>query len=382
MDSYKSGTYCKENYDKEYEYQYFLPSLINKKVEFDVTDLMSMLEQANLLLGQLNAYSRLIPDVDYFIAMHVNSEAVSSSRIEGTRTGFDEALMKEAEIEPERRDDWQEVQNYIRAMNHAIEHLESLPVSERLIKNTHKILLSGARGANKNPGKLKALQNWIGGSGPQSAHFVPPHPKEMPMLLSDWEEFWYNKSLNLPALIKVGMSHYQFETIHPFADGNGRIGRLIMTLQLIERGIITKPVLYISSYFEKYRQEYYDALDRVRAHDDILHWLKFFLQAVIESADGSKKVFEDIVELRQQYERRVSTLGRKVPRAQKLLLELFSDPILDVNTVSDILDVRYDAANALVANFVELGILEEITGYSRNRLFRMSDYVNLFRELP
>jgi Fic family protein len=379
MNNFKAGTKIKHFWNKEYEYESFMPTTVNRPFVIKDQKVFFMLEEAIRLLGELNAYSKLIPDVDYFIEMHVRSEAVSSSKIEGTKTGMDEVLLPEEEIIPERRDDWQEVQNYIKAMNWAIEGLNEFPVSERLIKRTHEILLSGVRGEHRMPGKIRKSQNWIGGSTIRTAHFIPPHHSKIPELLSDWEKFWHNKTIDVPILIRIAIGHYQFETIHPFLDGNGRIGRLLITLQLIERCFISKPVLYLSNYFENNRQAYYDALDLVRQKDDLEQWIKFFLEGTITTAQKGKKTFEDILVLRKRYEDKIMTLGRKAPRARRLLLALFSKPIVNVNQASEIVGVNYDTANRLVKDFEDLKILEEITGYSRNRLFRMTDYVNLFK---
>jgi len=379
MNNFKAGIKIRNFLHKEYEYESFLPSNINRPFTIHDQSIFTMLEEATRLLGELHAYSRFVPDVDYFIQMHVRSEAVSSSKIEGTRTGIDEVLLPEEEIDPERRNDWKEVQNYIEAMNWAIEGLRVLPVSERLIKESHKILLSGVRGKYKMPGKIRISQNWIGGSTIRTAHFIPPHHESIPELLNDWEKFWHNKTINVPILIKIAIGHYQFETIHPFLDGNGRIGRLLITLQLIERDFISKPVLYISDYFEKNRQAYYDSLDIVRQKNDLEQWIKFFLEGVIVTARKGRMTFEAIIELRERYESKVMKLGRKAQRAQKLLLALFSKPVINVNETAEITGVNYASANNLVKDFEDLKILEEITGYSRNRLFKMTDYVNLFK---
>jgi len=379
MKEFKSGklTFCDKN--TTHQYEYFLPEPINRK--FDISNrVLLTLEEATRLIGELNAYGTLIPDVSFFIQMHVASEAVSSSKIEGTKTGMDEALLPAEEIDPEKRDDWQEVQNYILAMNHAIDNLSQLPVSTRLITETHRTLLSGVRGENKMPGEIRISQNWIGGASINTAHFVPPHHDKIADLLEDWEKFWHNTNSNIPILIKIAICHYQFETIHPFLDGNGRIGRLLILLQLLEREYLQNPVLYISDFFETHRQAYYDSLDRVRSHGDLEQWVLFFLEGVIETSKKSKKTFENIIQLRSSYDKKVTSLGKRAPRAQKLLVHLFSRPIVNVKEVEKYLDIQYAAANNLVSNLVEVGILHELTGHSRNRLFAMDDYIKLFRK--
>lgn len=380
MKNFISGKRVLVSPKEEFEYKSFLPSSINREFIVDDQSTILLLEEAIRLIGELNAYSRLIPDVDYFIQMHIKSEAISSSRIEGTRTEIDEILLPEEEIDPERRDDWREVRNYIDAMNWSIAELKQLPVSLRLVKESHGRLLAGVRGEHKLPGEIRTSQNWIGGSSIRTAHFIPPTHEELPQLLSDWEKFWHNTSISVPVLIKIAIMHYQFETIHPFLDGNGRIGRLLITLQLIERGFLSKPVLYISDYFEEHRQSYYDSLDRVRNDNDLEGWVRFFLEGVVMTCTKGKQKFENIIALRESYEHKISRLGRKVPRARKLLLHLFSQPIVSVKDVAEVLGITYRVANALVMDLVDLGILEEKTGYSRNRLFEMKDYVTLFRK--
>jgi len=380
MNKFIAGKFQKHDIGKDSEFQAFLPNSLFQGYEFQDKSTLLLLEEATRLLGEVNAYSRLIPDVEYFIKMHVKQEAVVSSRIEGTRTEIDEAVLPKEEIDPERRDEWQEVQNYVEGMNVGIKALQSLPISVRLLKEVHKILLSNGRGEEKLPGEIRKSQNWIGGSTLRTAHFVPPHHAHVDELLSDWEKFWHDKTGEMPVLIKVALMHYQFETIHPFLDGNGRVGRMFITLQLIERGFLDKPVLYISDYFEHFRQLYYDALDRVRAKDDWEPWVRFFLEGIIVTTKKGRKTFEDIVELRAIYELKLLKLGRKMPNANKLLVAMYSQPIMSVTDVQNTLGVTYHTANKLVADLVGLDILSEKTGYSRNRLFELKDYVTIFRK--
>lgn len=372
---YKAGSY-----KKQYGYQSFSPEPINHEWVISDAKLNHLLSEANRKMGELNAFSHLVPDVDFFIKMHIAKEATKSSRIEGTQTSIEEAIQNAEQIDPEKRDDWQEVHNYIEAMNEAILLLDKLPLSNRLLRLTHKKLLQGVRGKHKLPGEFRTSQNWIGGASLKDAYFIPPAPDEVPDLMSDLEKFLHNVEISIPHLICIGIAHYQFETIHPFLDGNGRLGRLFITLYLISNNIITKPVLYLSDFFEKNRQLYYDNLTFVRTKNEMLQWLTFFLVGVMETAQSSIDTFNTIITLRRDIEnRRIIQLGKKVPLAMELVKYLYSKPIADVNEIAGALAINISTAHRLVQDFEKQGILKEQTGYKRNRIFVFEDYLNLFK---
>ncbi len=374
IDHYKSG-----HYEKGLSYRYFVPARINDAWKWSSPGLGMLLERAVFRLGELNAFARLVPNIDMFIHLHVTKEAVESSRIEGTRTNMDEAMLPREEILPERRDDWQEVQNYTYAMNEALFNLEKLPLSGRLLRQTHARLMDGVRGEHKLPGEFRRSQNWIGGHSLADAAFIPPHDSLVPELMSDLEHFLHNDHTGLPALFRAAIAHYQFETIHPFLDGNGRIGRLLITLFLVSTGVLEKPLLYLSGYFEKDKNLYYDNLTRVRTQHDLKQWLKYFLVGVEQTAASAVEALRKMHNLKEEIENSLpEVIGRRSASARKLLHHLFKDPVIKVEEAARACGLTYKSANDLIARFQEAGYLREITGQSRNRWFAFERYIQVF----
>lgn len=376
LEQYSAG-----HYEKSYEYRYFLPSKINDEWVWQTSQINSLLEKAAVKLGELNSFARLVPNIDLFIQLHVTKEAVVSSRIEGTQTNIREAILQEADVSPEHRNDWREVQNYIAALNQAINELESLPLSSRLLKKTHAILLDSVRGEQKLPGEFRTSQNWIGGHSLADATFIPPHYQYVNALMGDLENFLHNHDIHVPALIRIAIAHYQFETIHPFLDGNGRIGRLLITLFLVSEGVLEKPLLYLSSYFEKNKNLYYGNLMVVREKNDMLQWLKYFLVGIEQTATLAVNTLSSILGLKAEIEQSLRTkFGRRSANAQILLNALFKHPSIDVEQVQEICNLSYKAANNLVAEMCKHEVLVEMTGQSRNRMFEFSSYIAIFNE--
>lgn len=366
-------------FEKGYEYRFFLPTNINDEWIWQNPQVNALLEKAAVKLGELNSFARLVPNIDLFIQLHVTKEAVVSSRIEGTQTNMQQAVLSEAEISPEHRNDWREVQNYIEALNQAITTLQTLPLSSRLLKETHAILLSNVRGEHKLPGEFRISQNWIGGNSLSDATFIPPHHQYVNDLMSDLERFLHNDDVHVPALIRVAIAHYQFETIHPFLDGNGRIGRLLITLFLVNAGILDKPLLYLSSYFEKNKGLYYDNLMRVRTHSDMLQWLKYFLVGIEQTASLAVHTLSEILKLKARLEKELQqSFGRRNASAQLLLNSLFEQPATSVEDASRICDLSYKAANDLIGVMSKHEILHEVTGQTRNRVFVFAPYLDIF----
>ena len=371
---FKSGCF-----KQGYKYQYFLPEKVNHSFSWQDSSINALLEEASLHLGELNSFSSLVPDLDRFIIMHIFKEAVVSNRIEGTRTNIEEAFNEQNNLDPEKRDDWQEVHNYVQAMNSALNELNTLPLSNRLIKNTHRILLSKGRGEHKTPGEFRVSQNWLGGATLTDAVFVPPSHEHLPELLSDLEMFLNNDTIKIPHLVRIAIAHYQFETIHPFLDGNGRIGRLLITLYLVHSKVLQQPLLYLSDFFEKHKALYYDNLTLVRTKNDITQWIKFFLAGVSETAQNAAHTLKHIIDLRRDYEKTIlNNFGKRTAIGVDLLNLLFSKPIVTSATVQEALNLSAKAANSLLSAFTEAAILKESTGYRRNRTFIFDEYIRLF----
>jgi Fic family protein len=373
MQNFKSGQYINQGY-----YKSFQPQFIDKEWLLNDMELLALLSKADRHLGRLDMYSEHIPDVDLFISMHVLKEATQSSRIEGTQTNMEEALLDREDVSLEKRDDWEEVQNYLAAMQKAIEMLHKIPFSSRLLKETHKVLLQGVRGEHKLPGEFRTSQNWIGGASINDAVFIPPTHSSIGELMSDLEKFTHNEEHFLPDLIKIGIIHYQFETIHPFLDGNGRVGRLLITLYLVDKEILKQPILYLSDFFERNKTLYYDNLMRARTHNDLKQWLKFFLVGVIETAKNGVTTFDEILKLKSNSELQIQTLGSRSNNAQKILHYLLKKPIIDVNKVLEITGVSQRTGYSLIADLEKLEILEEVTGGKRGKIYAFKKYLKIF----
>ena len=373
LKDFKSGYF-----QQEYQYKSFLPEKINHTFTWDDPQINTFLEDATRALGELNAFTMIVPNVDIFIQMHIAKEANTSSKIEGTKTQMDEVLIAKEQINPEKRDDWQEVRNYIDAMNYAIKELDRLPISNRLIKQTHKILLSSVRGESKNPGEFRKSQNWIGGTNIKTAYFVPPHHNLVDELMGDLEKFLHNEVIMVPHLIKVAIMHYQFETIHPFLDGNGRIGRLLITLYLVGNRLLKKPSLYLSDFIEKNKARYYEALMLVRQNNDLGGWIKFFLEAVISTAKNGVETFNELLKLKSEMDNIANSFDKRAHNASKLIDLLYQTPIVSVNDIIKPLGITKPTANTLVKDFEKAGVLKEITGFERNKLFLFHRYLDIF----
>ena len=367
-------------------YRAFIPNPLPPNPPINLQGKMQiLLSQADHALGRLDGSIQTLPHPDLFVAMYVRKEAVLSSQIEGTQSSLHDVLAAEARIfSPDRPRDVDEVINYVRAMNHGLKCLEDgRPISICLLREIHKELLTGTRGQDRTPGELRLLQNWIGPPGPLSdAIFVPPPPHEVPNALNELECF-LQEDTSLPLLIRVGLVHAQFETIHPFRDGNGRLGRLLITLMLCDQKALIRPVLYLSYFFKLYRQEYYDHLQYVRDQGDWESWLTFFLEGVFLVSQQATHTAQRILTMRENHRQIITDqLGRTAANGHRVLEHLYQKPFISVAEVQGLLESTYPVANNIVTKLIEHGILQEITGRKRNRRFEYTDYVNLFIDKP
>jgi len=374
LKNFKAGTLKKQG-----DYKALSPTKVNEPWLCTDPYIHVLLEEANRLLGELNAFSRIVPNVDLFIRMHIVKEATQSSRIEGTKTQIVDALMDKESLAPEKQDDWQEVQNYIEATEKAVIQLKKLPICTRLITSAHKVLMQGVRGEGKAPGEYRKVQNWIGGRSPQEAVHVPPVAIEVPELMSDLESFLNNTEIHVPHLLRIAIAHYQFETIHPFLDGNGRTGRLLIILYLIQNELLLYPTLYLSDYLEKKRREYFDCLSGVRSSGGMERWLVFFLGAVIETCKTGCKTFEKILTLRNEVDEEIRLSGSKGTKVNTLFRALFQNPILELHRKSVVEGISDRTLSRLVDEYVKKGFLVELSGKRRFRTFAFKRYLDLFK---
>ena len=351
---------------------YFLPLKSNLQIP------AVLLSKANRFLGRLDGISELLPDLDFFIFMYIKKEATASSQIEGTSANLTDLLKSEARIkDPTIPLDVKEIINYINALNYGIERIKELPLSLRLIREIHSILLKDVRGEDKAPGDFRKSQNWIGAKIINSATYVPPPPNELYPLLDNFEKFLH-LDLDIPILIKTALIHYQFELIHPFLDGNGRIGRLLITLYLYERDILKYPLLYLSDYFRKYRSQYYDKLDNISKKGEVEEWIKFFLEAIMEISKEAVELSRKINELKNRDTEKIIHSGKIIKNATMILKKLFNQPFITAKTVKDLTQLSTPNANNLIHHLLNLEILQERQHRKRNRVFCYSDYLKLF----
>lgn len=375
MKDFKSGTYLNQG-----TYKCFIPNPINRDWVIEDMEVMNLLSKADRMIGRLDMYSEHIPNIDLFIRMHVVKEATQSSLIEGTNTNMEEALLPEEIVPLDKRDDWSEVQNYIKAMNESIQELNAIPLSCRLIRDTHRILMQGVRGEHKTPGEFRKSQNWIGGNNINDALFVPPVHTAVPELMGDLEKYIHNEKVMLPDLLKIALIHYQFETIHPFLDGNGRTGRLLITLYLVERNIIKRPILYLSDYLENHRNAYYNAIMQVRTGNKIDEWFKFFLKGIIETSEKGVSTFEKIIALEKENEETAKQMGKKSANVLKVLAALYNGPVIDASSAAKITGASLPATYSLIKDMEKIGLLREISGSKRGKCYVLNKYLGIFNE--
>lgn len=372
--------YWKTNLSGEMAYQSFVPSPLPPTLPIEISeDILEQLIKANSQLAILESVATRIPDVDLFVSMYVRKEALMSSQIEGTQATLEDVL--DPLIEDNTNRNVADVVNYIKATEYAIRRLHELPLCNRLLKETHAILMEGVRGQEKNPGEFRCSQNWIGGKGStlRNAKYIPPSPDDMTEAMSDLEKY-INADDRLDGLIRAALIHYQFETIHPFLDGNGRIGRLLITLFLMEKKILTTPALYISYFLKKNRVEYYDRMTEVRSKGNYEQWVKFFLQAIAESAKDAIAAIDELTALHDKNVDLVAGMGRASKNAMLVFRYLEANPIIEIGKTAEALGITFGTASNVVERLSSAGILEQTTTGRRNRTFAYKDYLAILRK--
>lgn len=372
--------YWKTNLSGEMAYQSFVPSPLPPTPPIEISeDILEQLIKANSQLAILESVATRIPDVDLFVSMYVRKEALMSSQIEGTQATLEDVL--DPLIEDNTNRNVADVVNYIKATEYAIRRLHELPLCNRLLKETHAILMEGVRGQEKNPGEFRCSQNWIGGKGStlRNAKYIPPSPDDMTEAMSDLEKY-INANDRLDGLIRAALIHYQFETIHPFLDGNGRIGRLLITLFLMEKKILTTPALYISYFLKKNRVEYYDRMTEVRSKGNYEQWVKFFLQALAESAKDAIAAIDELTALHDKNVDLVAGMGRASKNAMLVFRYLEANPIIEIGKTAEALGITFGTASNVVERLSSAGILEQTTTGRRNRTFAYKDYLAILRK--
>ncbi|MBE8713478.1 Fic family protein [Sphingobacterium hungaricum] len=373
MKKFISGTYINQGY-----YSSFQPTPIMRQWYLEDMEIQYLLSDAYLQLGRLDMYSEYIPNIDLFINMHVAKEATQSSKIEGTQTSIEDSFLLREEVEYEKRNDWNEVNNYISAMHFAIEQIKTLPFSSRLIRNIHQILLESVRGEHKLPGDFRTSQNWIGGATINDAVFIPPVHTSIHELMTDIEKFAHDETKFFPDLLKIALIHYQFETIHPFLDGNGRTGRLLIPLYLVDKGILKMPILFLSDFFERNRMLYYDNLSRARTNNDIKQWFKFFLVGITQTAKNGIASFDSTLKLKKEKEEYIQKNSKRPMHLLKVLDQLFQKPIINVQRIQEITSVSLPTSYKIIDELVGYGILKEMTGGRRGQRYVFEAYMSIF----
>ena len=366
------------------DYDYFLPSLVNTRFDMDVPVLQTQLEKASLRLGELNAMIKMeintMPDLSLLMSGFINNEAALSSSIEGTQTLMEDLFRKEESVQAEKRDDWLEVHLYTKALRESVDSLTTLPLCNRLLKQAHKTLLSSRRGQNKAPGEFRRSQNWIGGGSVRSANFVPPHHQHVEELMGDLEQF-LNTNSGVPELIRIGIAHYQFETIHPFLDGNGRVGRMLIVLFLVGRGLLEVPLFYPSAFLEEYRDAYFDKLIRVRRENDLAGWLLFFLEAMERSAVLGQNALLKVWNLKNDLTQKIKdNCGSRAANTLRALDFAFGSPLFMAQNLQQALSLSPTTSYAVIAELVKLGVLQKETAQRRNQVFRFASYLDIFQQ--